>query len=156
MSGRAVIRTLAVLLTLAVLVAAGYLALPHPAQAAEEPAAKGPSLHDTMEQMNSAFRRLRRQIRKPDKAVSSLELIATMQAKVVTAKALAPKQITAMPKDKQAAALKSYRLQMVAVLGELVAAEKAVLEARYDDAYEHARKMNTLKGECHEKMKVDE
>jgi len=92
---------------------------------AEEPAVKGEeltALGEQMEQMSSAFRRLRRQAAEPAFNESSLELVASMQQAAKVARALIPVKADELPEAERARFITAYQQRMdklIAALEEL-------------------------------------
>lgn len=92
---------------------------------AEEPTVKAEeltALGEQMEQMSSAFRRLRRQAAEPAFNESSLELVAAMQQAAAVAQTLMPAKAEELPEAERAKFLCAYQANMKklnAALGEL-------------------------------------
>lgn len=92
---------------------------------AEEPAVKGEeltALGEQMEQMSSAFRRLRRQAAEPAFNESSLELTATMQQAAKVALTLIPVKADELPEAERARFITAYQQRMeklITALAEL-------------------------------------
>lgn len=90
----------------------------NPGHGAEEPEVKPEeitALGEQMEQMSSAFRRLRRQAAEPAYNESSLELVAIMQQTAEAALALAPAKAAELPEEARAEFIAAYRAR----IGEL-------------------------------------
>jgi len=85
-----------------------------PGRGAEEPE-EITALGEQMEQMSSAFRRLRRQAAEPAYNESSLELVAIMQQTAEAALALAPAKAAELPEAARAEFIAAYRTR----IGEL-------------------------------------
>ncbi|MEY4488198.1 MAG: hypothetical protein RIQ79_706 [Verrucomicrobiota bacterium] len=88
---------------------------------------KSSELGDSMEKMNGAFRKLRRQVADPAQNEASLALVAKMRATVVESAKYLPDKISKLPAEAQAAAKTSYADKMkelLATTDELAAALK--------------------------------
>ena len=85
-------------------------------------------LGDSMEKMNGAFRKLRRQVTDPAQNESSLALVAKMRSTVVESAKYLPDKISKLPAEAQAEAKASYADKMkelLATTDELAEALKA-------------------------------
>ena len=86
------------------------------------------ALDDAMSSMNSAFRKLRRQVADPQQNPASLALVAKLRKACVEATLALPTKIARMPTKDQAAAKAAYTEKMqelIATVDELAAALKA-------------------------------
>ena len=102
-------------------------AIPH-AEESHDKGEKSSELGDSMEKMNGAFRKLRRQVADPAQNESSIALVAKMRATVVESAKYLPEKISKLPADAQAAAKTSFADKMkelLATTDELAAALKA-------------------------------
>lgn len=93
---------------------------------AEAPAVKGEeltALGEQMEQMNSAFRRLRRQATEPAYNESSLELVAVMQLSAETALPLIPAKAEELPEPERARFISAYQDRLKELMAALVELE---------------------------------
>lgn len=94
---------------------------------AEEPEVKSEeltALGEQMEQMSSAFRRLRRQAAEPAYNESSIELVATMQQAAEAALNLIPEKAEEVPEAERARFVSAYQerlKELITALGELEA-----------------------------------
>jgi soluble cytochrome b562 len=89
---------------------------------------KHTALEDSMEKMNGAFRKLRRQVTDPTKNANSLELVANLRAASQKSIDLVPKLAAERPEAERPAFTAAYKKQMeefVAALAPLEAALKA-------------------------------
>lgn len=143
---------------LSVLAGVGVWSVLPDARAAEpavaEPAHAGPSLHTLMEEINSNFRKLRRQVRDEAKNADTLTLVVAMQQNTLQAKALTP-NLAHMPDADPVAMGKAYRLRMVRLLEAMLQVEAALLENRNADAYELVKTLQTMKTEGHDEFMKD-
>jgi hypothetical protein len=145
-----VITYLALALSLPALIAGVWRSTSHGA----EKKASTATLQETMEELASTFRKVRRQVKNPEQNEATLTQLAKMETLALKAKSMVPKQVTALPKEKQGDAQKAFRLKMIQLLTTFLQAEKAILEARNGDAYTLVKKMGVLSGECHTLMGV--
>jgi hypothetical protein len=89
---------------------------------AEEPEVKQEEiteLGEQMEQMGSAFRRLRRQAAEPAYNESSLELVAVMQHAAKAAWMLVPAKAAELPEAERAEFIADYRARIAGLRGAL-------------------------------------
>ena len=142
-----------IMLWLPVLLAALWVTAPVGKSQAADSKPKSP-IEPAMEQLASTFRKLRRQISKPEENESTLKLIAQMQTAAVKAKSLIPLKVSELAAEKQPEALKRYRVGLVDLLTNLLAAEKAILESRNGDAVNSLKKLDVIKNEGHKALGV--
>ena len=142
-----------ILLSLSVLFCAAYLPL-SPAVHGAAAKADTSSIQAQMQELAGGFRRLRRRVSKPEENEATIALLLKMQTAAFKAKSLLPKKVADLPKEKQAQAVRPYRLKMIELLTTMLAVEKAILESRNGDAYELTKKMNVIKEDCHKAMGV--
>lgn len=129
-------------------------ALPRIAASAE--AEKEDTLHLAMEGLQSATRKLNRQIKDPTKNASSLELVVEMQKHVMNAKGATPDTTAKQPADQRAAYLSDYRKRMVKLLGTLLDVEAALIDGSNEQASTHLESALEQRFQGHKIFKVEE
>ena len=97
------------------------------ARAAEEKVKKS-ELNDRMEDMDDAFKKLKRTVRKADQNEESLKLINELQAKAVECKAMIPTKAQKVPEADRARFVSAYRREMAALLMDFCQMEQAILD----------------------------
>lgn len=110
---------------------------PAPFVAAQEaPAAKKEhtALEDRMEKINSAWRRLRRQVAEPAQNASSLELIATIREAAKGTEKMTPAKIEEVPEAERAKFLADYQAGMKKFFEQLDALETALKSSNNEEA----------------------
>lgn len=122
-------------LTLALLLAA---LAPAPLAFAQEPPAAAKKEHteleDRMEKMNSAWRRLRRQVADPAQNASSLELVATIREASKGTEKMTPAKAADVPAAERAKFLADYEAGMKKFFTQLDTLEAALKAGKTDDA----------------------
>jgi len=119
--------TLSLLALLLAIVSPGASVALH---AADQPQAdsEDSELGDAMSAMNSAFKKLRKQVADPTQNEASLALVAKLRKACVESSVLVPIKVGRLPAAEQAAAKRAYQDQMkklIATVDELAAALKA-------------------------------
>lgn len=128
-----------------------------PARAADPPAAAGEqSLHQIMEQLGQNFRSLRRSAMKAEEAAQTHETLQKMEMLVLQAKSREPKQARELEPAERAKLVHAYQLQMITLLEKLVAAERAVLEARHDAVAELVKEIYTVQRDAHREFRIED
>lgn len=112
-------------------------------------------LHDVMEELGTQFRDLRRAVRRAEDAPQALELLQSMQALAVQAKALEPKQVKDLPEGERPSVLRAYQLQMVTLLEKLLATERALLEERHAAAGDLVKEIYIVQRDAHREFRID-
>lgn len=104
--------------------------------AQDAPAAKKDhtELEDRMERINSAWRRLRRQVADPAQNASSLELIATIREAAKGTEKMKPAKIEEIPEAGRAKFLADYEAGMKKFFEQLDALEKALRANNNEEA----------------------
>ncbi len=116
----------------------------------------GSELEDVMEEMNGAFRKLRRQVDDQTQNAASLALVERMRALAQRAALLSPRMMTQAPEKDRAGLLASYREQMqelMATFTDLQAALKAGKNSKAADIVEDLRELEKA---GHHKFRTDE
>lgn len=112
-------------------------------------------LHDVMEELGTQFRELRRAARRAEDAPQALELLQSMQALAVQAKALEPKQVQDLPAAERPSVRRAYQLQMVTLLEKLLATERALLEERHAAAGDLVKEIYIVQRDAHREFRID-
>lgn len=102
------------------------------------------AIHEAMEELGSAYKQVRRNLRDPEKNAETAELLAGMIKTSVEAKGHLPK--TASTDDLK----QSYRVIMNKLIVSLANAENAALTGDSDKLRDYVLEANTVKGEGHE------
>lgn len=141
------------LLPLALALLVGCVA-PAPGRAQEKkPKEPETELGNTMDKMNGAWRKLRKQLADPASNAASLELVATISAAADKAATLKPARLADVPAADQAKFIADYQAQMkefIAQIAKLGAALKANDNAAADAI---VRKMGAMQKEGHKDFK---
>jgi type II secretory pathway component PulJ len=147
------LKMLATVLMAAVL-GAGMLVMP--AIAADE---KHDHAHDAimdaMEAMNKAYKKLKPQIADASKNASSLELISEMQKQTLIAKGNVPGRAAKTPTAQRAKFVADYRKSMIALMGEYLKLETAIIDGNNAEAEKIFANLNKLKEKEHEKFQEE-
>lgn len=144
------------LLVAAPLVSRAADPVPPPAATATEPAAKHDTteLEDRMEEMSSAFKRLRRQITDSSKNAQSLEQVAKLRASAEKAVNLTPAKAGDLSSESARAKLKAdYEEEMKHLLSELTRLETALKANDNTEAEKILREINNVQREAHKQYK---
>jgi hypothetical protein len=115
-----------------------------------------PDLHHTMEEMDDAFRTLRRKVRKSDETEDSLRLLSEMQALAVHGKSLTLELDDKTPAAERSALNKEFRLRLIDLIQTMLLAEKAVLDSDHEKAFELVKKIYEVRKEAHKRFDVDD
>ena len=133
-----------VAVSLALVVAAGVMALasqadsrPQPAHGAQrEPGAHEDALHEHMEAMKEHLKLVATGARSPEGSLDdALASIAKLQAHVLAAKLLTPERVDQAPEADRDAERREFRRRMAGVLGELAKIETHLLDDDREKAW---------------------
>jgi hypothetical protein len=113
-------------------------------------------LHERMEEMDKAFKQLKRTIRSEAQDKQSLELLSKIEQLAVTCKGMTPSKTKAEPADKQDKFVLAFRKQMTHLLGDFCAMETAILDGDHDKAKEIYEKLADDKEKGHDKFMDDD
>ncbi len=147
-------KLLCVVLAAALLATVGVLAVSPTVATSSVANADGDSpLDKGMEKLNKGFRSLRRAGSDFGKV---LEYASSMQEGALLAKAEMPHTIEELEEKARPAALKKYRLTMIALIEELLVLEKAALAEDADKVKASIQKLRGLQQSGHKEFKDDE
>lgn len=108
-----------------------------------------------MDRMNSAFRKLRRQVALPEHNEASRELVAQMTAAAEKARELTPEKIAETAESERAKFLEGYRTQMDELIVALRKLDAALAENDNAAAGEIVRDLRGLQRAGHQDYKTD-
>jgi hypothetical protein len=153
--------TLAAMLSLALPAALAADAPTQPATAAkasDEPGkVKKSELHDHMDTIEEAMKKLRRTIRKPEAQAQSLDLIARIEQEALVCKGMVPSRTATLPEADRAKFLTAYRKDMAGFITQVLQMESAVLDGDADKAMTIYKGLKTVEDDSHDKyMQPDE
>lgn len=107
-------------------------------------------INEHMEEVNSAYKLLRRQARRKNFDDNSLEHVITMQQHTLKAMHMGFPRLEAASGEKKQQMLIGFRKKMAETLKHMLDLEIALLEGRADDAAELVNQLATDKNEGHE------
>lgn len=113
------------------------------------------SLEDVMDDMNAAFRTLRRQVGDPGKNPSSLKLAASMHELARQASRLQPRMVTHSPREEQPALLAAYQERMKELVATIADLEAALKAGKNRAAAEIVEDLRELQRAGHRKFRTD-
>jgi len=142
-------------LLLATLAFAAF-SLPVHAQPSPAPAAahEETELDHKMEDMNGAFRKLRRQISDPSANASSLELVAKLRKASEESAALIPAKAANLPEADRAGFVAAYETKMKEFIAEVDALKAALEAGKNEEAAALLTKLNNLQKSGHREFRV--
>jgi hypothetical protein len=132
---------------------------PTPAAAkAEEPGkVKKTELHEHMEAIEDAMKKLRRTIRKADAPAESLELITRIEQEAFVCKGMVPSRAATLPEAERQKFLNAYRKDMAGFISQVLQMESAVLDGDPEKAMTVYKGLKTVEDDSHDKyMQQDE
>ena len=135
------------------LIVIGSIALD--ARAAEPAPNIETELAHKMEQMNSALRKLRRQVADPARTADSLDQLAMLRSGAEAAVELTPLKATEAPAAKRAAMIEGYRVKMREMLALLDKLETALRAARNEEAAGILQEIVALQKTAHKEYKSE-
>jgi soluble cytochrome b562 len=128
-----------------------------PAVPAQEQGGKPPAaeteLGRTMEQLNGAWRKLRRQAADPASNAASLELVAVIQAAGEKALTLQPARVEDVPAADREKFVQDYRKGLQGFLAQVGKLEEALKAGDNAAATELIQKIGALQKEAHKEFK---
>jgi len=110
-------------------------------------------LDDWMEQMNTAYRKLTRQIADPAKNVDSLKQIATIRDRATEAAKLEPKKKADIPAAEQAKFVADYQAKMKTFLADIDKLEAAVKAGKNEEAAALVKTLKQAQEDGHKQFK---
>jgi soluble cytochrome b562 len=125
-------------------------AQPAPASAAKEET----ELDHKMEDMNGAFRKLRRQISDASAKASSLELVAKIRKASDESTALIPAKAEKIPEADRAKFVADYQSKMKDFIAELDKLKAALEADKFDEAATILTKLGNLQKSGHREFRV--
>jgi hypothetical protein len=117
---------------------------------------KKTELHEKMEEMDKAFKQLKRTIRSEAQDKQSLELLNKIEQLAITCKGMTPSKTKTEPADKQDKFVLAYRKEMAHLVADFCAMESAILDGDHAKAQELYKKLDTDKEDGHDKFMDDE
>ncbi len=135
------------------------VSLPLHAQPAPGPGAGGPAKEETeldhkMEDMNGAFRKLRRQIADASANASSLELVAKLRKASEESVALIPAKAAKVPEADREKFVADYQAKMKEFIAEVDKLKTTLEAGKNDEAAAILNKLNSLQKSGHREFRV--
>ncbi len=119
-------------------------------------AAQDPDLlPDTMLELESALKKLRRSIRKEEEDAASLASLQRIQEAALRCKTLVPALAADLPEAERPAFLRAYRREMAAFLEKAVACEIALLDGDREKARALQKALADMETPAHERFTAD-
>lgn len=137
-----------------VLTLLGLLVVGPSSAAAQENIQTELGLH--MEDLNTPWRRLRRQVNKPEKNASSLALVAEMRAAAVAASSLIPARTAGLPESQREGFLVEYEAGMKKLVELIDAIAVALKSGDNETATAIVGEINDFRRDAHERFKADD
>ena len=113
-------------------------------------------LHEHMELIEDATKRLRRSMRDPEQSAQTLELIAGMQRDTLICKSQLPPMIESLPEGERAAITTAFRRMMVDFLAAQLELEAAVLDGDAEKAKTAFAKVRDYEDTGHDRFTEEE
>ena len=117
---------------------------------------KKSELHERMEEMDKAFKQLKRTIRSEAQDKQSLELLGKIEQLAVTCKGMVPSKTKTEPADKQDKFVLAFRKEMAHLIGDFCAMETAILDGDHAKAEQLYKKLADDKENGHDKFMDDD
>ena len=111
-------------------------------------------LHTEMEAINRSLRLINRQYADPAQKAATLELVATMQKHVETARTLAPPKSEKLTGDDQTKYLDTFHKDLDALIKEIGLLKQAIAADKTDAAKVEIDKIAHLKDSSHKELGV--
>lgn len=108
-----------------------------------------------MEIVEDGLRSLRRSVRDPEKNADSLAAVIACERAIVAAKSEVPSMAANVPEAEREAFVTAFRLEMVDLLENFLALEKALLEGRNDELRDLYKVLKGLEDPAHERFTED-
>lgn len=129
-------------------------AQPAPGPGAGAPAKEETELDHKMEDMNGAFRKLRRQISDASSNASSLELVAKLRKASEESVALIPAKAARVPEADREKFVADYQAKMKEFIAEVDKLKTALEAGKNDEAAAILNKLNSLQKSGHREFRV--
>lgn len=126
-----------------------------PPQDAETHEDEETPLTTDMKILQSGLRGLRRSVRDPEKLEETLVALQEVQGAALRSKALVPTMAASVPEGERGAFIQAYRTEMIVLLEQLLAVEKAVIEGDVDGARALFKEVQALEDPGHERFTED-
>jgi hypothetical protein len=118
---------------------------------------KKSELHEHMESIEEAMKKLRRTIRKSDGSAETLELISHIEQEALVCKGMVPSRAATLPEAERAKFLSAYRKDMAGFITQVLQMESAVIDGDADKAVTIYKGLKTVEDDSHDKyMQPDE
>lgn len=112
-----------------------------------------PKLHDEMEKLRSALRKLRRALRADDQKAAALQALVEAQLSVHRSKVMAPVSLEGKSDADKAQGMTAYRQQMIGVARQLLDCESRLLAGDLAGARKVREQLKKLEKAGHEKFR---
>jgi len=110
-------------------------------------------LHDTMDEMRGAFKKLRSQIANPDANASSLQLVARLRSASEASIPLIPEKTQLLPEADREKFVAAYVAKMKDFLAEVQKLETALKAGKNDEAASILSRLGTMQKEGHREFR---
>ncbi len=126
-----------------------------PATAAAQDDSEQTELGLRMEDLNTPWRRLRRQVDKADKNAASVELLAQMREAAVAAGSMIPARTASIPEAQRERFQADYEAGMKKLVDQIDAISAALQAGDNAKAAELVGEMDDFRRDAHERFKAD-
>ena len=110
-------------------------------------------LDDTMEQLNTAYRKLTRQVSNPARNADSLQAVATVRERAIEAMKMEPKKKADVPAAQQAKFVTDFRAKMKDFLAEVDKLEASLKAGKNDEAASVLKSLKQFQEDGHKEFK---
>jgi indole-3-glycerol phosphate synthase len=122
-----------------------------PLARAEEKVKKS-ELSNTMSDIDDAMKKLRRDLRKPEKNEESLQLIAEIEKNMLACKSMTPTKAQKIPEADRAKFVTAYRKEMAGVISTFCQMEQALLDGDNAKAQALYKTITTTEDKDHDRF----
>jgi hypothetical protein len=106
-------------------------------------------LHEEMEAMGKAFKKIRSQVSDPTKNESTLQLVNELERHTLAAKSMTPRGAATRPTDERAKYLADFRVDLANVLRGELELEEALVDNKNDKAAESVQSIADMMSQGH-------
>ena len=128
----------------------------------QDPEAQDPEEHEPetelarhMEIVEEGLRNLRRSVRDPEKTADSLVTVIACERAIMACKGEVPSMAAKVPEADRDAFVTAFRVEMVSLLENFLALEKALLEGRNDELRDLYKVLKGMEDPAHERFTED-
>ncbi len=113
-------------------------------------------LEERMHAMEDSIRALRRSLRDPARQAESLASLAKLEADIIAAKSETPRMAPKVPEAERPKFVADYRREMIRMLEQSLAVEKAVLDGKQEEALAAFEALRGLEDPAHARFTEEE